>query len=400
MKINVVGLGYIGLPTALMLAKNNVEVVGTDLDEILVEKLSQGEITFEEPDLPKIFEKALQNGIEFSTKLIETNLYIIAVPTPYIQESKLIDMKYVVTAFKQIIDVCSDDSIIIVESTVSPGSIDKYIRPLMSRCEKKINVCHAPERIIPGNMIHELTHNSRTVGVDNEIVGKKVTELYSKFCESEINITDIKSAEMSKVVENTFRDINIAFANELAKICRNGDLDVYEIISLANKHPRVSILSPGPGVGGHCISVDPWFLVGDYPELAVLTRNAREINDSMPIHVLDRLREILKDNDNNQSLKVGLYGLSYKENVDDIRESPSLQLLKNAKKENVKIDYVFDPFVSLDNGPSMSFNEFISESDIIVINVAHDHIKNNIHQLSDKIVLDCKNICPFESYKL
>lgn len=187
---------------------------------------------------------------------------------------------------------------------------------------------HAPERIIPGNMIYELKNNSRTISADNNEIGMIVKNLYQVFCKGEIVLTDIRTAEMTKVIENTYRDINIAFANELTKICRSDDMDVYEIIRIANMHPRVNILHPGPGVGGHCISVDPWFLVGDYPDLTNLILAARKINDSMPQHVLKRIRDIMKKNNIRDISRVGLYGLTYKENVDDIRESPTLQLLE------------------------------------------------------------------------
>ena len=187
-----------------------------------------------------------------------------------------------------------------VESTISPGTIDRYVKPVIAEqgfsLGEDIHIAHAPERIIPGNMIYELKHNSRTIGADERAVAERIRSVYASFCEGEIVLTDIKTAEMSKVVENTFRDINIAFANELAKICRSDNMDVYEIIKVANKHPRVNILQPGPGVGGHCISVDPWFLVGDYPGLANIILAARKINDSMPDFVLERACEIMREN--------------------------------------------------------------------------------------------------------
>lgn len=226
-----------------------------------------------------------------------------------------------------VLDICEKGSILIIESTVSPGTVDKYVRPEIEKSYvlgQDVHIAHATERIIPGNMIYELEYNPRTIGVDEPAIGSKIKELYSKFCKGEILIIDIKTAEMPKVVENTYRDINIAYANELAKICRKDNMDVYEIIKIANKHPRVNILQPGPGVGGHWISVDPWFLVGDYPDLTDLILTARKINDSMPTHVLLRISEIMKEHNIRNISKIGLYGLTYKENVDDTRESPTL----------------------------------------------------------------------------
>jgi UDP-N-acetyl-D-mannosaminuronic acid dehydrogenase len=405
--INVIGLGYIGLPTALMFAKNGVKVVGTDYNQNLVNSLRNGKLTFEEEGLKELFQDALSNGITFTTEYVKTHTYILAVPTPYIKESKKLDPKYVVLALNSVLDVCEKGAVLIIESTISPGTIDKYIRPEISKrgfvIGEDVHLIHAPERIIPGNMIYELEHNSRTVGADDQEIGEKVKGLYSTFCKSEIVITDIRSAEMSKVVENTYRDINIAFANELAKICRTDNMDVYEIIRIANKHPRVNILQPGPGVGGHCISVDPWFLVGDYPDLTNLILTARKLNDSMPRHVLGRIRTIMKEHGIKDITKVGLYGLSYKENVDDTRESPTLQLIEQMDEHLAFGVKVYDPFLRTEifDNQYMNFDEFLNEIEILVIMVGHDHIKNNIDLIKNKLVLDTKNICSIEGiYKL
>lgn len=405
--INVIGLGYIGLPTALMFAKSGVEVIGTDLNEKLVDSLSVGKLTFEEDGLGELFNAAIDNGIKFTTEYQKTDTYIIAVPTPYIYSSKKIDPKFVISAVNKVLDVCDNGAVIIVESTISPGSIDKYVRLEIEKrgfvIGKDVHLAHAPERIIPGNMIYELEHNSRTVGADNPEIGEKVKELYSSFCKSEIVVTDIRSAEMSKVVENTYRDVNIAFANELAKICRADNMDVYEIIRIANKHPRVNILQPGPGVGGHCISVDPWFLVGDYPDLTNLILTARKINDSMPTHVLGRIRDIMREHNVTDISKIGIYGLAYKENVDDTRESPTLQLLERMDEHLAFGVKVYDPFIKerLVDHQFMNFEDFLNEIEILVIIIAHDHIKKNLDVVKDKLILDTKNICNFDGvYKL
>lgn len=397
--INVIGLGYIGLPTALMLAAHGNEVVGTDYNEKLVDTLNAGKTTFKEDGLDELFDKATGKGIRFSNKYQETDVYIVSVPTPYDKVSKKVDAKYVVSAVQEILNVCLKDSIIVIESTVSPGTIDKYVRPVIAErgfvIGEDIHLVHAPERIIPGNMMYELLNNNRTIGADSKEIGEKIKDIYSTFCNGEIEVTDIRTAEMTKVVENTFRDINIAYANELAKICRSDDMDVYEIIRIANKHPRVNILNPGPGVGGHCISVDPWFLVGDYPGLANIILAARKINDSMPEFVLERIHEIMKENGIKDVSRVGLYGLSYKEDVDDVRESPTLQLLDCMERHLAKGIKVYDPWISGDivENQYHDLDEFLDTVELVVIMVGHKEIKNKFELLEDKIVLDTRKIC-------
>jgi UDP-N-acetyl-D-mannosaminuronic acid dehydrogenase len=401
--INVIGLGYIGLPTALIFAKNGVDVIGTDLNLDLVNKLKRGILSFEEKGLEELFTHAINNGIFFSNEYQKTDTYIVAVPTPFLPSSKKVDATYVINAVRKILSVCNKNTVIIIESTISPGTIDKIVRPIVENSGflvgEDIHLVHCPERIIPGNMIYELENNSRTIGADSIEIANRVKDLYSTFCKNEIVITDIRSAEMSKVVENTFRDINIAFANELAKICQSDNMDVYEIIRIANKHPRVKILSPGPGVGGHCISVDPWFLVGDYPELTPLISTARKVNDSMPVHVFERIKFIMKEHSIVDLSKVGLYGLTYKENVDDTRESPTLQLLHYLEKNQLFGIKVYDPFVKVNLVPNQyfNFNQFLYDIKLIVIMVAHDDIKSKINELLNVIVLDTKKL-PFNRY--
>lgn len=334
--INVIGLGYIGLPTALMLATHGVEVVGTDYNKELVATLNAGKTTFKEKGMDELFQNALEAGIKFTTEYQMTDIYIVSVPTPYDKFSKKVDACFVIAAVKDVMKVCRKGAIVVIESTVSPGTIEKLVRPVIEENGFEVgvdlNLVHAPERIIPGNMVYELLHNNRTIGADDKSVGEVIKEIYASFCQGEIVVTDIKTAEMTKVVENTFRAVNIAFANELAKICRQDNMDVYEIIKICNMHPRVNILQPGPGVGGHCISVDPWFLVGDYPSLAKVIDESMKTNDSMPDFVLNRIYEIMKEKGMTDIKRVGLYGLSYKENVDDMRESPTLQLLESQER--------------------------------------------------------------------
>ena len=403
-KLNIIGLGYIGLPTALMFAANGVEVVGTDLNAKLVATLNEGKLTFEEDGLEEVFNKALDKGIEFKTAYERTNKYIITVPTPYMAVSKQIDAKYVIAATKQVLEVCEPNTILVIESTISPGTIDKFVRPIIEekglKIGEDIHLVHAPERIIPGKMVYELEHNSRTIGADSKEIGEEVKSWYESFCRNEIVVTDIKTAEMSKVVENTFRDINIAFANELAKMCDKEGMDIYELIRIANKHPRVNILTPGPGVGGHCISVDPWFLVGDYPDIVNVVLGAREVNDSMPQYVFDKIHKIMKENNIKDYSKVGLYGLTYKENVDDMRESPTLQLLDIFEKYNIDDIKIYDPFIKEKKFENqvMDMDSFLNDTELVVVLVSHDEIKNNQQLLNNKIVYDTRNIIEKREY--
>jgi UDP-N-acetyl-D-mannosaminuronic acid dehydrogenase len=396
--INVIGLGYIGLPTALMLASHGVEVIGTDYNKELVATLQAGRTTFKEDGLDELFAAALKGGIQFTTEYQKTDMYIVSVPTPYDKFSKKVDPCYVVAAVKKVLTGCPEGATLVIESTISPGTIDKAVRPVIAESGKTVNLVHAPERIIPGNMVYELLHNNRTIGADDKAVGEKVKACYASFCQGEIVVTDIRTAEMTKVVENTFRAVNIAFANELARICRHDNMDVYEIISICNMHPRVNILQPGPGVGGHCISVDPWFLVGDYPSLAKVIDESMKTNDGQPAFVLNRIHEIMQENGITDTRRVGLYGLTYKENVDDVRESPTLQLLECQERHLAEPLKVYDPLIEKDivKNQYHDFEAFLKDVDMVVIMVKHDQIKGKWDKLAGKVVLDCHNICPLD----
>lgn len=399
LKVNVIGLGYIGLPTALMMASHGIEVTGTDYNTDLIKSLNEGKTVFKEDGLDELLENAIKSGISFSSEYQQSEMYIISVPTPYDKFSKKVDASYVIAAVESVLSVAPKGAILVIESTISPGTIDKYIRPVIANKDlligKDIHLVHAPERIIPGSMIYELLHNNRTIGADDKQIGEIVKEHYASFCQGEIVVTDIRTAEMTKVVENTYRAVNIAFANELAKICRHDNMDVYEIIRICNMHPRVNILQPGPGVGGHCISVDPWFLVGDYPSLAKVIDEAMKTNDGMPDFVLNRIYEILALHKEINVNRVGLYGLTYKENVDDIRESPTLQLLESQRRHLAEGLNVYDPFIknSIVENQFYDFDDFLNNVDFVVIMVKHDEIVKNIDKLRGKIVLDCHNIC-------
>ncbi len=396
--INVIGLGYIGLPTALMLASKGLKIVSTDYNPEVIDNLNKGELTFEEKGLYELYVSAKKNRIVFTSEYQKTDIYIVAVATPYDRNTFKVDASYVCKAVRDIMQVCPKNAIIIIESTVTPGTIDKYIKPIITEYNYTIGVdihlVHAPERIIPGNMIFELENNSRTIGSESGEIGEKVKKIYESFCKGKIVLTDIRTAEFTKVVENTYRAVNIAFANELAKICRYTGLDVYEVIKICNMHPRVNILTPGPGVGGHCISVDPWFLVGEYPKLTNVISEALKVNMSMPEYVLERINEIMGEKGLKDTSRVGLYGLTYKENVDDYRDSPSLQLINYQKKHLAKPLKSYDPNVKkiIVENQYLDFDRFLEDIDFIVILVGHDHIKQNIDRIAGKTIFDTKKI--------
>lgn len=402
--VNVIGLGYIGLPTALMLAAHGVEVIGTDYNAALVDKLQAGVVTFSEEGLSELFTQAVEQGIKFCHDYQVADTYIVSVPTPYDRVSKQIDAQYVTTAVTEVLKVCPSGADIIIESTISPNTIDRYVRPLIAASEKNVNLAHAPERIIPGNMMYELIHNNRTIGADTPEVAERIKQLYSSFCQGEIVTTDIRTAEMTKVIENTYRAVNIAFANELQHICHHNGMDVNEIIRICNMHPRVNIMSPGPGVGGHCIPVDPWFIVGDYPLHTPMITASLLVNAAQPDYVLKRIYRIMKQKGMTDPSRVGLYGITYKENVDDYRESPTLQLLHAQRKHLGHPLKCYDPYLEGRNvTPSQvdNFEAFLNSVDFVVIMVKHDHIKQHWQALEGKIVLDCQNICPLpNAYKL
>lgn len=394
--VNVIGLGYIGLPTALMMASHGVEVVGTDYNAGLVATLNAGRTTFKEEGLDELFAEAVAAGIRFTTEYQVCGTYIVSVPTPYDKVDKKIDPSYVVAACRTVLEVAPENAVLVIESTVSPNTIDRFVRPLLEEAGRQdVVLVHAPERIIPGNMVSELLHNNRTIGADDPEVGRKVAKLYASFCQGEIAVTDIRTAEMTKVVENTFRAVNIAFANELAKVCRVGGMDVYEVIRIANKHPRVNILQPGPGVGGHCIPVDPWFLVGDYPETANFIRLALQTNFSMPEYVLHRAHVAMAEHGITDPSKVGIYGLTYKEDVDDVRESPTLQMLE-AQAEHLGGTPMkaYDPWVEHDEVPNQvhSMEEFLEGLEMVIVMVGHSQIKGKPELFGDRVLIDPRNV--------
>jgi UDP-N-acetyl-D-mannosaminuronic acid dehydrogenase len=395
--INVVGLVYIGIPTSLMFSSVGLTVHGTDINKITIEKLSKHLLPIEEEGLNDLFKNSLRNGITFSSEITKADFYIIAVPTPYLSKSKTVDATYIVNATKSLLGKTNEDSIIIIESTVSPGTIKKFIEPLVDefnfKNKTRLRLAHAPERIIPGNMVYELKTNSRTIGADDLEVLEKVASIYSKITSGKIVKTSIYNAELTKVVENTFRAVNIAFSNELLKLGSYYNFDPYEVINICNLHPRVKILNPGPGVGGHCIPIDPWFLVGDWPLHTELIKLALEINEGMPEFVLKHINKIKRIHNISDNGKVGIYGLTYKENVDDIRESPSLQLLSLIEHGLGGHLKSFDPTLKKHyvKGQVLNFDQFMNGLDFVIVMVKHSHLKLNLELFKNKIILDTHN---------
>lgn len=400
MKICILGLGYIGLPTAAMFATHGHKIVGVDINEDIVKTLNQAKIHIEEPFLDILVQGAVRSSnLTANTAPEEADVFIIAVPTP-ITEDKKADMRCVISAAQSIVPFLKEGSIVVLESTSPPGTTEKVLIPILEESGLEIGtqlfVAHSPERVLPGRILMELVENNRIVGGVNRKSAELVRELYKTFVRGEIFLTDATTAETTKLVENTFRDVNIAFANELAKICENSGISVWEVIELANKHPRVNIHQPGPGVGGHCIAVDPWFLVEAQPELTNLIRASRNINDSMPHHVYDKINSILSMNMGGEKKVITIFGVTYKPNVDDMRESPILELINLLEKNNDYEIRILDPHVRECKYLCKSSQSALAESDLVVFAVNHDEFKNMdfnkvyIH-MRGKELLDLRN---------
>lgn len=395
-KICMIGIGYVGLPTAAMFASKGHKVIGYDLNKKAVDALNRGEIIIEEPGLLELVKEGVASGNLSATTSCpsDCDVYIIAVPTP-INEDKTADMSYVESATRAIVPHLKKGCIVILESTSPPRTVEDLMLPILKETGLELGeellVAHSPERILPGKVIEELRTNSRIVGGINEKSSLEVKKVYESIVEGEIFITTSTTAEMCKVMENTFRDVNIALANELAKISEELGVNAFEVIRLANHHPRVNILSPGPGVGGHCIALDPWFLV-EKSQNAKLIKQARLINDSMPQFVFDKIKNIL-GGFNGQT--IALFGVTYKPNIDDIRESPVMHLLHMLKKENVKVN-VCDPHAKEQVNNNMDIYEAVKDASIMVLGVNHDEFKQLDFSkiftlLKDKNILDTRN---------
>ncbi|WP_420496456.1 nucleotide sugar dehydrogenase [Macrococcus psychrotolerans] len=397
MKLTTIGLGYIGLPTSIMFAKHGVDVVGVDIKQEAVDKLNNGQIHIEEPGLQEALEEVLARGkFKASTTPEQADAYIIAVPTPNnSDEHKSCDISIVMSGVESIVPLLKKGDIVIIESTIAPRTMDDHVKPYLESegfiIGEDIYLVHCPERVLPGKIMHELVYNNRIIGGITPACVEAGKRVYGTFVKGEMIETQAKTAEMSKLMENTYRDVNIALANELAKICNDLEINVNDVIEMANKHPRVNLHKPGPGVGGHCLAVDPYFIIAEAPEHALLIKLARDINVSMPEYVVRRTKDILSSLGGN---KVTVFGLTYKGDVDDIRESPAFdiyEMLTASQYEVVAYDpHVKQEFVEKDMGTA------VKDSDLVLILSDHSEFKqltdSDFDGMRNKYILDTKNV--------
>ncbi len=390
----IIGLGYMGLPTALLLAKNGVKVLGYDINKKKIGMIKNGKMPFNEKGLAELY-KAAKNNFSVTTTITKNTskdikTYIISVPTPF-SEMKKCDLSYVIDATNSVKQILKRGDLVILESTVGPGTTSEIIKPLLEKsglkCGTDFFLSYVSEKAIPGNTLYEMVNNARIIGgIDKESTDRTM-RLYSKFVKGEIILTDTTTSEITKLVENTYRDVNIAFANELAKICDRLNINVWDVITYANKHPRVNIHLPGPGVGGHCIAIDPWFLVGKGSSDLIWT--ARTINDAMPQEIFTRLRNIILSKQLTNP-KIAVLGVAYKKNVDDGRETPALPFIEMCMANDWKVE-IHDPYVKDFHYPiNRDIVAVLKDSDIVVITTDHDYYKDI--DFSSKIVLDTKNM--------
>ena len=395
--ISVIGLGYIGLPTAAAFASRQKHVVGVDINSRAVETINRGEIHIVEPELGEVVKAAVENGFLRATmQPVEADAFLIAVPTPFKGEHEP-DMKFVQAAAESIAPVLRKGNLVILESTSPVGATEQMaewlaaLRPDLSFPQQAgdnadINIAYCPERVLPGQVMVELIKNDRVVGGMTEVCSARASELYYIFLEGECVVTNARTAEMCKLTENSFRDVNIAFANELSLICADQNINVWELIRLANRHPRVNILQPGPGVGGHCIAVDPWFIVAQNPEQARLIRTAREVNDHKPHWVLERVKATVADCLNASGkraseLKIACFGLAFKPNIDDLRESPAMEIAHQIAQWNSGETLVVEPNIhqlpdSLATDCTLvSLDDALAQADVLVMLVDHAPFK-------------------------
>ncbi|PWU67129.1 nucleotide sugar dehydrogenase [Gracilibacillus dipsosauri] len=398
MNLCTVGLGYIGLPTSIMFAKHGVNVVGVDVSENVIESLNNGKIHIEEPGLQEALEEVIDKGtFKAQLKPEKADTFIIAVPTPNNDdEHKSCDLTYVLSAIESILPVLEKGNTVIVESTIAPRTMDDSVKPRLEEAGYTIGedifLVHCPERVLPGQIMHELIYNNRIVGGITDACTEKGAEVYETFVQGEIIKTQAKTAEMSKLMENTFRDVNIALANELAKVSTELGINALEVIEMANKHPRVNLHTPGPGVGGHCLAVDPYFIIAKAPESAKLINLSRQINNSMPEYVMDVAEKLLAKNNGK---KITVFGLTYKGNVDDIRESPAMDIYEalHAKPE---LDVVaYDPHVQL-SFVEKDLAKALDGSDLVLVLSDHNEFKSltseHYAKMNTKQVFDTKNV--------
>lgn len=395
LKITILGMGYIGLPTGIAFARAGFDVYGFDVNKNIIETLKNGKIHIVEPDLQEAYEDALKSGrLVPIDKLEKSDVYIIAVPTPFKENEsqKIADLKYVESASKMIGEILEEDNLVILESTVPPMTtklMTDILEQVSGISREKFMSVHCPERVLPGKILYELEHNDRIIGAERYEAAEVAKTIYDVMVkEGTCFITDDITAEMCKLVENTFRDVNIAFANELSIICDKLNIDTFELIKLANKHPRVNILTPGAGVGGHCLAVDPWFIVEKFPEEANVIREARLINDFKPRFIVNKIDKVLKGN---KELTIGILGLAYKPDIDDLRESPAMEIAEILRDKGYRV-IACEPNVKgkLANGFEIySLEEIIEKADYLVLTQGHTEFKDKLTKLRDKNIYDC-----------
>lgn len=393
-KVVTIGLGYIGLPTSALIADNNIGVHGVDINPNVVETINAGKIHIVEPSLELVVSKAVKNGLLIAdSKPVAADTYLIVVPTPFKAKNEP-DISFVMAATKSIIPLLKDGDLYIIESTSPIGTTEKmmqYIYNERPELKNKIFIAYCPERVLPGNVMYELVNNDRVIGGINEASTKKAVGFYSQFVKGELHETNARTAEMCKLVENSSRDVQIAFANELSFICKKANINVWELIKLANKHPRVNILQPGCGVGGHCIAVDPYFIVSDYPIESQIIGKAREINNYKSFWCAEQVKTAKLEFQikTGRKASVAIMGLAFKPNIDDLRESPAKYIAQKVIQDDQDEKYyIVEPNI---NGHQdfkiTNFKEAIEKADIIVFLVAHNEFKNlSINE--DKVILD------------
>ncbi|QKG80236.1 UDP-N-acetyl-D-mannosamine dehydrogenase [Tenuifilum thalassicum] len=394
-KVVFLGLGYIGLPTAALIAKNNINVIGVDINEKVVETINQGKIHIVEPDLDGLVKHVVENGMLRAQKEPEpADVFVIAVPTPFKGDHEP-DISFVENATQSVIPYLKEGNLFIIESTSPVGTTEKMAEIIYHErpeLKGKIYIAYCPERVLPGNVIYELENNDRVIGGIDEVSTVKATEFYGTFVKSNLHPTNARTAEMCKLTENSFRDVNIAFANELSLICHKAGINVWELIKLANMHPRVNILWPGTGVGGHCIAIDPWFIVSDFPNEAKIIRIAREINNYKPLWVIEQIKKAINEFSNkyNKRPYVALMGLAFKPDIDDLRESPALEVVEHlVNDKSLAVNFfINEPNVEhYKEYNNVDYLEAYKKADIVVFLVAHKQYKLIEKDLS-KIELD------------
>ncbi|SCH43732.1 UDP-glucose 6-dehydrogenase ywqF [uncultured Clostridium sp.] len=393
--ICIVGIGYIGLPTAAMFSSYGHKVIGVDINENVVNVLNKGKITITEPGLEEFVKKVVSSG-NLSASIVpkESDVFIICVPTP-INKDKTANIELVISAIKSIVPVLKKGNIVVLESTSPVGTTEEVIKPILENSGlnigKDVLLGYSPERLIPGNIIYELKHNDRVIGGINEKSANEIKELYKTIVDGNIYTTNCKTAELCKLMENTYRDVNIALANELAMICEDLGINVWDVIKYCNKHPRVNIHNPGPGVGGHCLAVDPWFIVEKEPKLAKIIGLSRENNDFMPNFIFSKIEKLLKDIKYDK--KITILGATYKANIDDMRESP---IIVNILEDNGYKVEIYDTFIKDNNLVNEDLLDSCKDSDLIILGVDHDEFKDlpwdEIKKVvRGNIVLDTRN---------